>query len=206
MKTNTHRIPQPGLNPEAKAQIAEIAEMARNARSVALPKAYEEDFSVDWTKKGRLPKPHFIPNGKRIVILQEPEERISKGGILIPDQSATKYRPTVGVVIGLGTGYDPEHPLWDEWERSEEELLTPPWRCPFKVGDRVVWGRYHGDVRVKTTVEPEWFDEGEDPEEGVPVIIIHVKDVLGFAGGLKIDALRSEIDELNGSPQEEEPE
>jgi hypothetical protein len=58
-------------------------------------------------------------------------------------------------------------------------------------------------VRVKTTVEPEWFDEGEDPEEGVPVIIIHVKDVLGFAGGLKIDALRSEIDELNGSPQEE---
>src|SRR3972149_2712799 len=161
----------------------------------ATPEAYDRD-SVDWRMKGRLPKPHFIPNGKRLIVLQEPEERITQGGIIVPDRAAALYRPTVGVVIGLGTGYDSDHPLWDEWERGFTEV-KPPWRSPFAIGDRIVWGRYHGDVRVKTTVDEDWWDEGEERGDGgIPGIIIHAKDVLGVATGLKsyLKALPPEIE------------
>lgn len=171
-----------------------IMERGQNSREVALPEFYATEFG-DWTKKGRIPKPHFVPVGKRIVILQDPEERISAGGIIIPDATATKVRPTTGVVIGWGNGYDPDHPLWDEWE-YHTAAEQPHWRCIYAIGDRVIWGRYHGDTRIGTTVEPDWWDEGEDQDQEVPVIVIHVKDVLGLAERGAFTALKAEIDEL----------
>lgn len=184
--------------PEQIRSAFALANAQQLSNRPALPKYYEE-ADVDWRKKGRLPKPDFIPNGKRLVILQEPAETMSKGGLVIPEVAANKYRPTVGVVIAHGDGYDANDPEWNEWERGHAEQ-QPTWQPPYKVGDRVVWGRFHGDTVVKTTVDEAWWDEDEDRGDGgVPVIIIHVLDVLGRATGVDPSSLPSLPQEDDGS-------
>jgi len=82
------------------------------------------------------------PFGNRIVVKrQEMAEKV--GSFYVPDTVKDKEKPRTGTVIAV----------------SEESS------CGFKVGDRVIFGKYAG-------VEVE--------QDGEPVIILKLEDVHGF--------------------------
>lgn len=68
------------------------------------------------------------PLNDRVVVKRAPEETLSQGGIVIPDNSAEK--PTRGEVVAVGNGK-----LNDDGSRAKLTL---------KVGDKVLFGQYSG--------------------------------------------------------------
>jgi chaperonin GroES len=73
-------------------------------------------------------KPKIRPLRDRILVEREEEERLSAGGIVIPDSAAEK--PIQGKVIAVGNG--------KVLENGEVRALD------VKVGDRVLFGKYSG--------------------------------------------------------------
>lgn len=59
----------------------------------------------------------------RVLILADPEEEVTAGGIIIPD--ASKEKPKAGTIVAIGT----------KIEDSRESV---------KVGDKVLFGKYAG--------------------------------------------------------------
>ena len=71
----------------------------------------------------------FQPLGDRVVIEREEAEKVTAGGIVLPDSA--KDKPTRGTVVSVGEG----------------RLLKDGKRIPLqvKVGDRVLFSAYGGD-------------------------------------------------------------
>ncbi len=88
------------------------------------------------------------PLQDRVIVRRVKEEEKSKGGIIIPDTA--KEKPTEGEVLAVGSGKVLE-------DGSVRKLDV-------KVGDRVLFGKYHGN-EVKL--------DGEDR------LIIREDDILG---------------------------
>ena len=68
------------------------------------------------------------PLNDRVVVKRAPEETLSQGGIVIPDNSAEK--PTKGEVLAIGEG-----------KRNDDGSRAP---LTVKVGDTVLFGQYAG--------------------------------------------------------------
>jgi len=68
------------------------------------------------------------PLGTRVLILREPEIKMSKGGIIIPDTYTDK--PNSGIVSAVGEG------------RTLDDGTVIP--CTLKVGDTVMFARFAG--------------------------------------------------------------
>jgi co-chaperonin GroES (HSP10) len=139
------------------------------------------DDAPDQPWKDTPPTPLFNPSGKRVIVYQEPADRVSKGGIVIPKNS--ERAPTIGVVVKVGNGYDSDDPRWQAYE--DGLVKEPPvWNSPFPVGSRVVWGKWHGDITLSIEIDPKWWDskEEEDKYSGhLLFVVLHAKDVLGLA-------------------------
>ena len=79
------------------------------------------------------------PRENRVIILQDPPESVSEGGILIPD--ASQRQETIGTVVACGPGkfYD----LYDFGGTSEHaiERFIP---MKTKTGDRVIYPKFAG--------------------------------------------------------------
>lgn len=83
----------------------------------------------------REAKMRFSPKGDRLLILPEPIEETTKGGIIIPD--AAKNRPQVGKVVAVGDG---------AWHDGKKQPVA------YKAGDNVLYGRYVGtDIEIDGT-------------------------------------------------------
>ena len=97
-------------------------------------------------------KSGFFPCGDRVVVLPDKVERITKGGIIIPEKEGDKHQlaQVTGVLVAVGP---------DAWINqitiTERKMGNGGWReierktCgysgPFaKVGDRVCFARYNG--------------------------------------------------------------
>lgn len=96
---------------------------------------------IDNLKKG-LPKPppseaeSFQPTDNRVLVLQDEEQNVTKGGIFIPE--GAKEKPMKGTVIKAGPG-----------TYSTAGTLIP---SSVKAGDRVLFGKYGGtEVLLDTT-------------------------------------------------------
>lgn len=161
---------------------AKTLDIADQGRNYSLPARYAEEDKLSMKlKAGRLPNPIFTANGKRLLAIQEPADRMY-GSIIIPADASEKHRATIGIVCKLGNGYDPDDPIWNEWERGGLGDHAPEWKTIFNIGQRIVWGRYQGDVQVKMKVTDEWWDSEEEKQAGegrVQIVVIHVKDILG---------------------------
>jgi chaperonin GroES len=73
------------------------------------------------------------PLQDRVIIRRVKEEEKSKGGIIIPDSA--KEKPTEGEVMAVGNG-----------KILENGTVRVP---ALKVGDRVLFGKYHGtEVKI----------------------------------------------------------
>jgi chaperonin GroES len=73
------------------------------------------------------------PLHDRVVVLREPEEQTSAGGIVIPNTAAEK--PQKGKIVAVGDGK-----ILDNGEKK---------RLDVKVGDEVLFGKYAGsEVKV----------------------------------------------------------
>lgn len=70
------------------------------------------------------------PLGDRVVVEREASEKVTAGGIVLPDSA--KDKPTRGKVISIGDGR-----LLDNGQRSSFQV---------KVGDRVLFSSYAGDT------------------------------------------------------------
>ncbi len=79
------------------------------------------------------------PFGDHIAVVPEEMETMTKSGIVIPD-TAKGDKSTVGTVIAVGNG-----------EGHEEECKNPS--KFFKVGEKVVFGKYAGEDIELTTKE-----------------------------------------------------
>ena len=91
------------------------------------------------------------PSGNRIIIKPDDVERVTEGGIIIPDAQADSHQgaQSIGTLIGVGP---------DAWSHLTEkvyrlidgsmrlmELRTKGYSEPFaKVGDRVAFAKYGG--------------------------------------------------------------
>ena len=71
----------------------------------------------------------FDPLGDRVLIMPDPTEEVSEGGIYIPNMA--KERPTMGTVVATGPG---------KWVK-ETQSMHP---VGVGVGDRVLFGKYAG--------------------------------------------------------------
>ena len=140
--------------------------------NVSFPWLKPSEISEEVPKKDRLPIPIFEASGKKVVCYQEPADE-RRGLIIIPPDARKKLQATVGTVISLGDGYDPDTSP-DEWLGWQET-------CPYQAGTKVVWSRYQ-DMSVKLPVEDDWWDSAEEKqrEDGkVEFILLHVKDIIG---------------------------
>lgn len=73
---------------------------------------------------------NLAPVGDRIIVRRIEEEKVSPGGIVIPDAAAEK--PDQGDVLAVGPGK-----LNDKGQRVEMSLF---------VGERVLFGKYSGQT------------------------------------------------------------
>ena len=78
-----------------------------------------------------LSNPRFEPMGDRILVLKDPEEKVSSGGIHIPDTVHDKK--FTGTVLAVGTGRIEEKD--GEYKKFPVEL---------RVQDRVIFTHYVG--------------------------------------------------------------
>jgi chaperonin GroES len=70
------------------------------------------------------------PLGDRVVVERDESEKVTSGGIVLPDTA--KDKPTRGKVVSIGDGR-----LLDDGTRSKLQV---------KVGDRVLFTSYAGDT------------------------------------------------------------
>jgi chaperonin GroES len=63
--------------------------------------------------------------GQRIAVVRDPEEEVSKGGIIIPDEA--KRKEPRGTVVGVGLGVD-----------IDDDVVSG-----LRVGDRVMFTKYN---------------------------------------------------------------
>lgn len=92
------------------------------------------------------------PLRDRVVIKREEEERVSAGGIVIPD-TANNEKPTRGKVCFVGTG-----------AVSKDGVVQP---MTVKVGDVVLFGKYSG-TEIKL--------------DGQEYVIMKEEDILAIIG------------------------
>jgi chaperonin GroES len=81
----------------------------------------------------------IAPQDDRVIIIQDPAEQVSEGGILIPEES--QNRETIGTVVAVGPGefydfYDFGGTTADYVERRKP--------MNYRVGDRVLFPKYAG--------------------------------------------------------------
>ena len=112
-----------------------------------------------------LPRPCLLVTGKQLLIYQDPVEYKSDSGLILkPKWVADKHRPTVGTIVQIGDGWQQHEPI-----EAQEDWQD---RCPFQIGDRVLFGRYT-ERGAKAPVHPEfWDDWPENPEPRGPVEFI----------------------------------
>jgi hypothetical protein len=133
------------------------------------PEALEEALAPD--KGDRLPCPLFRPGGKKFACYQDPATE-RWGSLYLPKSAAQNRRPAQGRIAAIGDGYEPEDPEWDKWVEEQ----------PYRIGMKIVWSRYHGDLEIGFEVADDWWDSPTEKERArgyVPFIVIHVKDVIG---------------------------
>ena len=87
----------------------------------------------------------IYPVHDRILVRRDEADGISRGGIILPDQS--KEKPLRGVIEAIGPGKMIPAPL------SPQGFVLQP--IPFKVGEHILFAKYAGDS-YKTDGE-EWF-------------------------------------------------
>ena len=68
------------------------------------------------------------PIGDRVLILREPEVKVTKGGIIIPDTYTDK--PAAGKIVAVGEG-----------RLLDDGTIVP---CRLKVGDNIMFKRFAG--------------------------------------------------------------
>ncbi len=79
-------------------------------------------------------KPKIRPLHDRVIVRRQEEERMSAGGIVIPDNATEK--PIQGEIVAVGNGK-----VLDSGERRVLDV---------KVGDKVLFGKYSGtEVKVE---------------------------------------------------------
>ncbi len=95
----------------------------------------------------------IIPNGFNVLILPDPVEEISKGGVYIPNEKVTKdeFATTEGTLIAI-TGAAFSHITDEEWDGTKP-----------KPGDHIVFTKYAG-FRVKSKKDGKHYLllKGED--------------------------------------------
>jgi len=78
-----------------------------------------------------------VPYGNRVMILPDPADDVSKGGILLPEQA--KKRPLRGTIVEVGPG------------RMRDDGTFTQMRS--KCGDRVMFSKYAGtEVEINDVV------------------------------------------------------
>lgn len=107
----------------------------------------------------------IVPFDKRVLVLHDKVEEKTKGGIILPDAEVDKkkYAQTTATVIAVGAMAFAE-PKYDAQQWGVEATFPEP-------GDRVLVGRYSGDVH-----------KGAD---GVDYVILNDSDILAFIGSGK---------------------
>ena len=91
------------------------------------------------------------PCGDRVVVLPDAVEKVTKGGIIIPEQEAEKHQmaQVAGILVAVGPD------AWTHQTTTVKKLVdnelkvveekTTGYSKPFaKVGDRVCFARYNG--------------------------------------------------------------
>lgn len=127
----------------------QLGEMDENEGPEFFPSDSENISSC--IKRGRYPRPKFRVAGKRLLVLQDEAEE-KYGLLFIPENTADNRKPTVGTIVQIGSGYDPHEPV-----EAMQDWLE---RCPFKVGDRVLWGRWETKA-IESKVHPDWWTDEE---------------------------------------------
>lgn len=92
-------------------------------------------------------------NGDRVAVKRLDDERVSKGGIIIPDTATEKS--IKGIILALG----------EEITHSEENGLRKAY-CPFYIGQTITFGKYAGTEIT-----------GEDGKE---YLIMRETDILSY--------------------------
>lgn len=109
----------------------------------------------------------YEPKFGRVLIEREIAEKTS-GGIILPGDTAKKHAPCVGRIVALGetAGFT------DTYYEDENQSLVPKTIQTFKVGDKVLFGRYSG-----AWLDANYTDKGEVREEG-KLFICQDQDIL----------------------------
>lgn len=134
------------------------------------PAVYEEEPAK---QKDRLPIPKFSASGRRYLVYQDPEQE-KIGRIYVPKDAQQKRRPTAGVIVSIGDGYEDEDRIRSLDEEGE-------W-SPYALGERVMWSKYD-DTVVRVPVEDDWWDSAQEKEREqgmINVTVLHVKQVIGI--------------------------
>lgn len=92
------------------------------AKKTSAP-AKKEAAAPSPAKKASTPSVSITPLHDRVIVKADPAEKVSAGGIIIPDSATEK--PQRGKVIAVGTG-------------KKDEPMT------VVVGDNVLYGKYAG--------------------------------------------------------------
>jgi chaperonin GroES len=87
--------------------------------------------------------------GQRIAVLRDPEDVVSKGGIIIPDEA--KRKEPRGTVVGIGLGVE-----------LDEDIMAG-----LQVGDKVMYTKYN-PITFKVSLP-----DGQD----VTLELMHVSDL-----------------------------
>lgn len=108
----------------------------------------------------------YEPKFGRVLIEREVVEKTS-GGIILPGDSAKRHAPCVGKIVALG-----ETAGWTEAFYHEDNGIGHGNVRVFKVGDKVIFGRYSG-----AWLDATYSEKGDVREEG-KLFICQDQDIL----------------------------
>lgn len=85
------------------------------------------------------------PLSDRVVILPDPPEKLTAGGLHVPDTA--RYTPQIGTVVAAGPGYVSDVPLMRNYGPAQGEHPTFPRRSMVvQEGDRVFFPKNVGTI------------------------------------------------------------
>ena len=100
----------------------------------------------------KCPIPYCLIAGSTALIYPDVSDK-KKGLIIVPDSS---QKPTmVGTIVQVGGGFASDYDYKPEDFRGN---------CPYKPGDRVVWGKYDAGSVLACYVQREWWSEDQIAE------------------------------------------
>lgn len=104
--------------------------------------------------KPKMPILNVTPKSDRVIVMQVDAEKVSQGGIIIPDTALEENRPFIGLVVAVGPG------------TLETTLDGKIYRIPMDIekNSMVLYGKYAGS---------EWTDE----ETGNKYLIMRMTDI-----------------------------